>query len=75
MILGFLKQRWIFLLSFHWKFVEMFWNSMEDVDDINGTSKYFREYLIYDLGFFKRSFYRSEIEQDVDNVKWVIKVF
>ena len=53
----------------------MFWNSMEDVDDINGTSKYFREYLIYDLGFFKRSFYRFEIEQDVDNVKWVIKVF
>ena len=49
MILGFLKQRWIFLLSFCWKFVEMFWNSMEDVDDINGTSKYFREYLIYDF--------------------------
>ena len=48
---------------------------MEDVDDINGASKYFREYLIYDLGFFKRSFYRFEIEQDVDNVKWVIKVF
>ena len=26
---------------------------------VNGTTRYFREYLIYDFGFFKRSFYRS----------------
>ena len=52
MILDFLNDSFIILLLFYRKLLRSF-ETWQNVDDVNGVSKYFRERLIYNFGFLK----------------------